>query len=390
MDSILWRLSFSIYWLSACYMYIIVYPIYAYNIHMKSSSECISGILERGNKYFISFNKDIYSIFCNSGDKEVAAEEIDKIFKKFLRFINYINQTNKETFEAKQEKIFRDICTFINSLDNNHEFFRKIYNSIPNITQNDYSKQTIWKQLLQSIYPHNLNLRNAWDGVSCSYRTIMLYDFFMQLKEAWLNIEVILFRFNELDVKFLWFPNMRHSWILIKFQWKNYIADFSWIALNNWWGMVSSIDEMMERSEELKKELSFFLFWNQKNSDKVTFFNDKEGFLKHIENFPEYQRISFRVLAKNNNFLKISLDFYEQEIVLKVWNNKFTYNIENYESLKSDNFLDFFINNVSSNEDLSQIYVFDWDDVVWLKNILYIMIKKINKKALLKYYFPND
>ena len=126
---------------------------------MKNLTENISNILEDKNKHFISFNNDIYNIFHYSENKDIATKKIDEIFQKLLKFIHYITYVNNSNIS--QEKIFKDICTFINSLDSDRIFLKRIYNTIPNITQKEYLKGTIGNQLLQNIYPCNRNLEKA-------------------------------------------------------------------------------------------------------------------------------------------------------------------------------------------------------------------------------------
>jgi hypothetical protein len=66
------------------------------------------------------------------------------------------------------------------------------------------------------------------EGWSCSYWTVLLYNFFNKLKEAWLDLDIKLFRYKNLDDKIVGKPMMRHSWLIVKFQWEEYFVDHEW------------------------------------------------------------------------------------------------------------------------------------------------------------------
>jgi hypothetical protein len=137
---------------------------------------------------------------------------------------------------------------------------------------------------------------------SCRHRTLLLYNFFNKLKEAWLDLDIKLFRYKNLDDKIANnFPSMRHSWLVVTFQWEDYFVDHDWIQL--WWRWEEPIARKLQpyidvakqevKDDKLADFFENFKHENMKETDKVIFFDNTDDFISHLEKYPGYKRISF-------------------------------------------------------------------------------------------------
>lgn len=362
-----------------------------------------------------SFNHDICDVFWKSENKEIAAEKMDKMFHKLLRFISYTNHNITKLWESSNEDInllkkfinsiksklakceknieqkllFGDICLFLNGLNKDPTLW-KIHNSIPTKTQKEFSDLSLWNQLLQTTYPRNREIEKAWDWASCSYRTLMIYNFFTQLKEAWLDLDISIFRFNNLHDKIDWYPSMRHSWVLVRFQWKDYLVDYDWTLIDDW-SIIKPLDEIIK--QRWKDFFANLKFWKQENNKEVTFFDNKEDLLKHIEKLPEYKKIAFNVLAENDEHktfpLHVRMEFFEHWLFLEFWDRWFTYFIKNSELLDEKDFFDKYIQSMKLVEDWKWCGKINDTELYRLKEFINMIKDKVNTKWLYKYYSTN-
>ena len=85
--------------------------------------------------------------------------------------------------ENESKYFFGDICHFINGFVDD-TYLSAVYNSIPRTSLLEFSKKSVWNQLFQVFYARNW--WNEWicEWWSCSYWTILLYNFFNKLKEG--------------------------------------------------------------------------------------------------------------------------------------------------------------------------------------------------------------
>ncbi len=274
-------------------------------------------------KHFHKLNMEEVNVLRSSENAEYLAGEFDRIFLKIQRLISYsINKNRNERLKLEedtnnllrkfsnyiewkvverkwkdiQRAVFNDICWFINFFDGD-SYFSRVHNSVAKTTLNEYNDKTVWEQFFQTSYWREWKDWMA-EGWSCSYWTVLLYNFFNKLKEAWLDIKIMFFRYKNLDDKIVDFSSARHSWLIVTFQGEDYFVDHEGIELR-WKNqpivrkLQPYIDLAWRKNNELVDFFENFKHENMKESDKVIFFDNINDFISHVEKFPEYKRICF-------------------------------------------------------------------------------------------------
>ena len=277
------------------------------------------------NKTFHTLNMEEVNILKSSQDSELIAKEFDRIFLKLQRIISYSTNKNNEAksqveadtnnllkkfvnyikwktlprkIREEQDCFFFDICRFINFIDWD-SYFTKIHNSLPKTTLNQFKDKTIWEQFFQMTYWREWPFESRPDWWNCTYWTLLHYNFFKKLKEAWLDLEIKFFRYKNLDDRIVHFPSMRHTWLIVTFQWKDYLVDKDWIQIPWWEGpIVRKLDPYIGIAQEAKNEavqnfFENFRHENMKETDKIIFFDNVEDFISHVEKYPSYKRVIF-------------------------------------------------------------------------------------------------
>lgn len=276
-------------------------------------------------KTFSRLNLEEVDVLKSSDNSEYIAKEFDRIFLKLQRLISHSNNKNnaiKSEIEAgtnnlikkflnylkwktlprkisdEQWTFFYDICTFINFFDWD-TYFSKIHNSIPKTSIREFNEKSIWDQFFQMSYWREWWLKWMPEWWNCTYRTLLLYNFFNKLKEAGLDLDIKLFRYKNLDDTIVNFPSMRHSWLIVTFQWEDYFVDHEGIQID--WTREPIARKLQPyvdiakagKNEEIEKLFENFKHENMQETDKVIFFDNTEDFLKHVEEYPSYQRVIF-------------------------------------------------------------------------------------------------
>ena len=226
---------------------------------------------------------------------------IDDVFLKLRRFVR--NQSTLHQDPEFQRKVFIDVCRFLNALNCNFNV-RKFHNTIPNISLDEYKNMTLWEQFFNNAYEDYREFDYDCKWWSCSYWTLSLYKFFDALREVWLDIKISIYRLKNTDDNFVGVMSMRHAWLVINFQWVDYMIDYEWI--NDVFSRC-----LIQPVDSLKKEI--MKFWisdvenldalKMKNWEKYTSREDKDSMLIHFKNtedflddvkkYPELKKISF-------------------------------------------------------------------------------------------------
>lgn len=290
---------------------------------------------EKRKKIFYKFNEDIVNLLNSSNDPEYLWKEFDRLFLKLLRLIKYSNDRNKETeselsqdtnnlleklinivknnaknkairwkIANEQKYFFNDIRELLNSFHND-PYFTKIHNSIWPTSLKEYKDKSLGEQIMHNMYGKERWFDKSCEGGSCSYWTILLYNFFKKLKEAWLDIDIKIYRYKNLEDEIMWEKTLRHSGLTINFQWKDYLVDYEWISQEDEWKMVKSINHYINEyddDEAGKKVLKNFKKWKQIETDQIIFFDNIDEFLRHVNEFPENKQISLYVKIENRVF----------------------------------------------------------------------------------------
>ena len=290
---------------------------------------------EKRKKIFYKFNEDIVNLLNSSNDPEYLWKEFDRLFLKLLRLIKYSNDRNKETeselsqgtnnllekfinivknnaknkairwkIANEQKYFFNDIRELLNSFHND-PYFTKIHNSIWPTSLKEYKDKSLGEQIMHNMYGKERWFDKSYEGGSCSYWTILLYNFFKKRKEAWLDIDIKIYRYKNLEDEIMWDKTLRHSGLTINFQWKDYLVDYEWISQEDEWKMVKSINHYINEyddDEAGKKVLKNFKKWKQIETDQIIFFDNVDEFLRHVNEFPENKQISLYVKIENRVF----------------------------------------------------------------------------------------
>lgn len=269
-------------------------------VNVLRSSEDAEYIAKEFDRIFLKLQRLIsYQTLKNNDIKSKLDEDTNNLIKKFLNYVKWKALPRK--IKDEQAAFFQDICRFINFFDWD-SYFTKIHNSLPKTTEREYNDKTIWEQFFQLSYWRERWLKWMSEWWSCRHRTLFLYNFFNKLKEAWLDLDIKLFRYKNMDDKIANnFPSMRHSWLVVTFQWEDYFVDHDGIQL--WWRGEEPIARKLQpyidvakqgvKDDKLADFFENFKHENMKETDKIIFFDNTDDFISHLEKYPGHKRISF-------------------------------------------------------------------------------------------------
>ena len=201
---------------------------------------------EKRKEIFYKFNEEILKLLDSSDNTEYLWEWFDRLFLKLLRLIKYSNDRNQETKSElsqdtnnllrrfvsfvkndannqrrnainskiidEQKYFFCDIRELLKTLQNGY-YFTKIHNSIWHTSLEEYKGKTLGEQMMHNMYGRERWLDKSCEGGSCSYWTVLLYNFFEKLKEAWLDVDIKIYRFKNLEDEIIGERSLRHSHI---------------------------------------------------------------------------------------------------------------------------------------------------------------------------------
>jgi hypothetical protein len=247
--------------------------------------------------------------YSNDRNKETESElsqDTNNLLEKFINIVknNAKNKAIHWKIANEQKYFFNDIRELLNSFHND-PYFTKIHNSIWPTSLEEYKDKSLGEQIMHNMYGKERWFDKSCEGGSCSYWTILLYNFFKKLKDAWLDIDIKIYRYKNLEDEIMWEKTLRHSGLTINFQWKDYLVDYKWISEEDEWKMVKSINHYIneyDNNEAGKKVLKNFKKWKQTETDQIIFFDNINEFLRHVNEFPEYKQISLYVKIENRVF----------------------------------------------------------------------------------------
>ncbi len=168
---------------------------------------------------------------------ENLTQSLNKTFNKVFKLISKNDLNNPNI----QREIFEQILSFLNNLFWKVEI-KKFYNNIPKTDIKKYSEKNLWEQFIHNIYwkQRKLFYRDEIWGWSCSYWTILFKHFFEELEKRGMNLKSEIFFYPNDDMDgWRW-----HSWVLVSFQWKTYLADFWGFNQNNDNQIIESVDNL--------------------------------------------------------------------------------------------------------------------------------------------------
>ncbi len=313
-----------------------------------------------GSHWGINYEKHINDILKSNNSWDIA-EWFDRKFIKLQVFIEYLLKNNNGKLDHDMQlAIFNDVCKFINKIGENHEF-ANIFDTFPRTPIDKYHEETVWEQFSQLSGLKRWSEDNMPDWWSCHYRTLLLYNFFNQLKEIWLkDLKIKFFRFkkpikekNDKSNKNLY--EMKHSWLIITFQWEDYLVDQS-----VWKNIISNVQNILEElneeyikylnilsnsksnnNDELKiriarteAKINFykknFLNVRVKETDNYLYFDILEDFIANLDKHPANKKMNFYLkLGNEKNILShISFSFVEWWIFITIDNKRYTFKLD--------------------------------------------------------------
>lgn len=257
-----------------------------------------------GSKHKDISKKTIYLI--NQTLKNPWEDFWDRIDSILHRIIFSMNPNSLHTPEL-QKKIFDQIWDFLNGLFKEIHI-KKFYNNIPKTNLSVYSKKNLWNQFVNNIYGKEWKIfyKDEVNGWDCYYRTVLLKNLFDILKAKWLDLQNRIFVYDE---------NRWHSSLVIKFQWKIYLADYG--LFNQIFGkMISPIEDLnwLYQKGHFTK-ISF----NKKNDLWVRYFDEMKDFIDYISNKKiNSAAIEFNPRLESGKEKNIRIQFFKKYISLRI------------------------------------------------------------------------
>lgn len=244
------------------------------------------------------------------------ADRINYIIQKA---INVTKQQWDVVDEECQKKVFNEVYLFLNGLFKECQI-KKFYNNIPSINIQQFWEKSLWEQFINNIYGKERKLfyRDELKWWSCHHWTILLKNLFDTLKDNGLQIENRIVAYDGIS----W-----HSAILIKFQWKEYIADIH--------GFNESSKKIINSVEELNKiyntkEFSKFSFQRKYDKNKY-YFDTITEFSEYINNRKQVTAtIEFKPKIENNEEVEIKMEFGKWYISLILNGKIYKYRVDNF------------------------------------------------------------
>ena len=257
-------------------------------------------IERRRGIYLDRFCKDLMDALFYAKSSQDVINWIDNISLKLKRIIK--QQTRLDNNKLLQAQIFADICMFLNALNWNF-CVRKFHNSISKTPMEEYKKMSLWEQFFNNAYEENREFDYDCKWWSCSNWTLSLYNFFNALREAWLDIKISIYRLKNTDDNFVWVSSMRHAWLVINFQWIDYMIDYEGLNDVFSWCLIQPVDRLKSEIQKFwikdVHNLDALKIQNREknsrrdNDEMLIHFNNVGDFLDDVKRYPELKKISF-------------------------------------------------------------------------------------------------
>lgn len=341
--------------------------------------------------YIDRFSDDIWKIL--SSPNENMIQELNYVFEKFLRLVSMSDLNDEEI----QKTIFQNVFDFLNKLFEKIDI-KKFYNNIPKTNIKQYSENSVWEMFLHNIYwkERKLFYRDEIEWWSCSYWTILFKRFFDELEKKWLKIKSDIFFYPNNDLEGWWW----HSWLIITFQWKDYLVDFWWFNSMQDNPIMENIDVLNEKYEstvfDALKRKNIEKYYRQKNKDKsLSFFNDIESFTaRWMQRGWDNATIELRPNIEWDWSKDVKISFYFDRIILNVWNDSNTFFldtrlIKKNASLPDEKIFDLLLTSIVKQKSATTLLEYKKNKQV-LEKYLKLVWEKINIQNLRKIYWIYD
>ena len=202
-------------------------------------------------------------------------------------------------------------------------------------------------------------------------------------------MDIKFFRYKNLEDKIIDFPAMRHSWLVITFQWADYFVDHQGIELAKKREPIArriqpyvDIAKKDLKNDEIKEFFENFKHENMKETDKVMFFDDVDKFIDHVEEFPEYKKIALYVKMEDRvEPVKFLYNFTDTWVQIWVNNRWHDYVLKDNKVSRKD-FIKNFMKKIWIKRDITWPHYINKDEIEDFKDFMDIVKDKINLDKL--------
>jgi len=228
--------------------------------------------------------------------KENIKERIDEMMVLFKECIKNVDLSKDEN----QTLVFEQLEEFLNYF---WFFLRKnsryLTNTLSPYSIEKFNENTIWGKVDRIITKDNF-LDDPEYSLSCWNFALLFKDFFDQLQDLWLKIT---------NYFFMEYTGWNHLWLVVVFQWKHYLVDFS-------------IDEkfVFQSIDDLSGSIFERMKWLK---------NDDGGvWVDNIINYKENK-------SNENMYYKVCFQTIEElfELITSITNEEWHINIEKKDSI---------------------------------------------------------
>ncbi len=390
-------------------------------------------IAEGINKHFYMLKRFI-KIKCqtknyNKNNNNLFFNDILNKLIKYLKRTNqiFIKKNNEKVSKNIQFELFTDICKFINWICGDTQIM-SIFSTFPRTPIQKYNVEKVWEQFSQLIWLKKWGKEVLPDWWSCHYRTLLLYNFFSQLNEIWIDLDIVFFRQILNNGENGQPCKMGHSWLVITFQWQKYIAERFWgseLIVEN---IQSLINNLYKKFENNRHDLLNYIFSHEEwHSEKnkldylinfyslnfmnrnvnairnASLFNNLKDFINNLVEYPSDKQMKFNIKCENKlnhiffSFIeygfRIFIDYEYYDFYLDIKNIYIKFNEDWYYFCDSDGTFfkspsDFckFLSFVSVND--SSIHRITQNENEVLDKILPFILKRVN--ITYSDFFPNE
>lgn len=327
---------------------------------------------------------------------ENLTQSLNKTFNKVFKLISKNDLNNTDI----QREIFEQILSFLNNLFWKIEI-KKFYNNIPKTDIQKYWKKTLWEQFIHNIYwkQRKLFYRNEIGWWSCSYWTILFKHFFEELEKRWMNLKSEIFFYPNNDTNgWRW-----HSWVIIFFQGKEYLADFWWFNSMSNNSIIQSIDALNKlynsnnfdnfKSQNIKKY--YTLQGKKKEKQKnLLFFHDIWTFTnRRSQRARKNATIEFAPKLDWKSSKDVKFEFQSDKIYLTIdgIQHIFSYKKDNksLSDIPDEKIFDYFISHIqhlqTTDKSTGEVIKIKWEKTIFTE-YLNLIRNKISIEKLRKIY----
>lgn len=352
------------------------------------ASENADWVAKEFDRIFLKLLRLIkYSTDKNNAELSEVEKQTNNLIKKFTNYIDKKRLDKKITYE--QKAFFDDICCFINFFVDD-TYLSTVHNSIPKISYENYNEKTVWGQLFQNMYARNRWMEWISGWWSCSHWTILLYNFFNKLKEAWLDVKIKIFRYKNLDDTIAWVASsQRHSWLIVNFQWEDYMVDHDGLIYDRSKSIARPITPYIDISErtnneENKQFFENFKYDNAQETDKVKFFDNMDEFIAHCKVYPEYYKVAFYAKFPGKEKAEnLKYEFWNHSFLLWVDGEEYEYYLRD-SNISPNNLLDNMAKKVFVKRKWDEFLPITDSDRVHIKKYLKLVGSKIDLDKVYK------